>query len=154
MPTWLVWLLVAGLFAGAETASATLVFVMFAGGALAGSIAAALGASIAVQGVIAVLVSIALLAGLRPVLRRHLMRNPLIPSGSDKLVGREAVVLTAVNAYDGRVRLNGGEWSARTDDRQLVLPAGTVVRVVAIEGATAVVTLDPSLGYSSEPGAY
>jgi len=39
----------------------------------------------------------------------------------------------------GRVRLNGAEWSARTVDRSQLIPAGVVVSVVAIDGATAVV---------------
>ncbi len=48
-------------------------------------------------------------------------------------------MLSEVDAHDGRVRLNGGEWSARAFDERQVLPAGTVVRVMKITGATAVV---------------
>jgi membrane protein implicated in regulation of membrane protease activity len=59
-------------------------------------------------------------------------------------------VLNSVNADDGRVRLHGAEWSARTTDRDLVLPPGTVVRVVQIDGATAVVGVDPQLGYADD----
>src|SRR5262245_1619659 len=105
MQAWLVWLIVAGMFAAAETASTTLVFVMFGGGAAAASIAAALGANVVVQGLVAIAVSIALLAGLRPVIRRHMDITPPAIMNSDALVGREAVVLATVNAHDGRVRL-------------------------------------------------
>jgi len=150
MQAWLIWLIVAGMFAAAETASTTLVFVMFGGGAAAASVAAALGANVVVQGLIAIAVSIALLAGLRPVIRRHMVATPPAVTNSDRLVGRDALVLKTVTAHAGLVRLMGGEWTARTADRQLVLPKGAVVRVVEIDGATAVVTLDPDQGYQSE----
>jgi membrane protein implicated in regulation of membrane protease activity len=154
MPAWLVWLIVAGVFAAAETASTTLVFVMFSGGAAAAAVSAALGAPVVLQALIAILASVALLVGVRPIARRHLLADPDIKTGSAALVGREAVVLTAVDAYDGRVRLNGNQWSARTSDRTQVLPAGTVVRVVKIDGATAVVELDANHGYAAESAGF
>ncbi len=64
-------------------------------------------------------------------------------TGPDALVGREAVVLAPVTERDGRVRLNGAEWSARAKDPNQNLPVGTVVSVVGIDGATAVVWQDP-----------
>jgi membrane protein implicated in regulation of membrane protease activity len=82
------------------------------------------------------------------------MRDPLVITGSDRLIGREAVVLSSVDAHDGRVRLNGGEWTARTADRAQVLPPGTVVRVVQIDGATAVVVLDANYGYAGETAIF
>jgi membrane protein implicated in regulation of membrane protease activity len=154
MSDWLIWLIVAGLFAAAETASTTLVFVMFAGGAASGSLVAALGVPVAVQGIVAALVSIALLAAVRPVLRKHLSDAPAAVTGSERLVGKEALVLSVVDAHDGRVRLNGGEWTARAADRSQILPAGTVVRVVKIDGATAVVALDPDYGYAGETATF
>jgi membrane protein implicated in regulation of membrane protease activity len=39
----------------------------------------------------------------------------------------------------GLVKLAGEQWSARTDDAALVLPADADVRVLRIDGATAVV---------------
>lgn len=154
MSAWLIWLIVAGLFAGAETASTTLVFVMFSGGAAAAAGVAALGAPVAVQALVAIVVSAALLAAVRPVVRRHLMSGPAAVTGSDALVGREAIVLRSVDADDGRVRLNGGEWTARTATRGQVLPPGSLVRVVRIVGATAVVELDSHYGYAGESATF
>jgi membrane protein implicated in regulation of membrane protease activity len=147
MSAWLIWLIVAGLFAAAETASTTLVLVMFAGGAASASVVAALGAPAVVQALVAVIASAALLGAVRPVLRRHLSDVPDAPMGTDALVGKDALVLSVVDAYSGRVRLNGGEWTARSADRTQVLPAGTVVRVVKIDGATAVVEIGPDYGF-------
>jgi membrane protein implicated in regulation of membrane protease activity len=139
MADWLLWLIAAGVLAAAEVTSLTFVLIMFAGGALAGALTAAAGGPVLLQVIVAIVATVALLAGVRPVARRHLMSGPQTATGADRLVGQEAIVLSEVNAHDGRVRLDGNEWSARAYDEQQVLPAGTVVRVMKISGATAVV---------------
>jgi membrane protein implicated in regulation of membrane protease activity len=145
MPDWLPWLIAAGAFAAAEAASLTFVLLMFAGGALAGSVTAALGGPVLVQFLVAIGVTLALLGGVRPIAQRHLTAGPPAITGTDALVGQEAVVLDQVDARDGRIRLNGAEWSARSFDDAQVLPVGTVVRVLQISGATALVMPeDPS----------
>jgi membrane protein implicated in regulation of membrane protease activity len=79
----------------------------------------------------------------RPVALRHLHPSAQTISGAAALVGREATVLSVVTRDDGRVRLNGGEWSARSMDPNQELAAGALVTVVAIDGATAVVWQNP-----------
>lgn len=142
MPAWLIWLIIAGGLAAAETMSLTLVLVMFAGGAAAGAITAGFGAPILVQLIVAIVATAALLGVVRPIARRHLIPADPAITGSDQLIGMEAVVLSEVDAQDGRVHLNGGEWSARAYDEDQVLAAGTVVRVMQIQGATALVWQD------------
>jgi membrane protein implicated in regulation of membrane protease activity len=139
MPDWLLWLIAAGVLAAAEATSLTFVLIMFAGGAAAASVTAAVGGPVLVQCIVAIVATVALLGGVRPIARKHLTGGGATITGSEKLVGEEAVVLSEVSARDGRVRLNGGEWSARSYDEAQVLPAGTVVRVMKITGATAVV---------------
>jgi membrane protein implicated in regulation of membrane protease activity len=50
------------------------------------------------------------------------------------------VVLQTVTDHDGRVKLGGETWSARTAPDAAVCLPGQEVRVVAIEGATAIVS--------------
>lgn len=144
MPAWLIWIILAGVLAAAETASLDLVLIMLAGGAGAGAVAAGLGAPVAVQVLVAAVAGLALLAGVRPVARRHLLGRGAVPMGADALVGMAALTLTEVDAHDGRVQLNGGEWSARAYDPTQRIPAGTSVRVMEISGATAIVWEDAS----------
>ena len=145
MPDWLGWLIAAGVLAAAETASLALVLAMASGGALVGAVVAAFGAPLAAQ-VFAAIAGMLLLTWLvRPVMIRHLHPGPAAITGSDGLVGEEAVVLQPVTRHDGRVRLRGGEWSARAADPTQDLPVGTLVTVLAIDGATAVVYHDPML---------
>jgi membrane protein implicated in regulation of membrane protease activity len=144
MPAWLLWLIASGVLAAAEAVTLTLVLLMVAGGAAAGAIVAAFGAPVALQIVVALVATLALLGVVRPIAQRHLIQSDPAITGADALVGMQAVVLSEVDGRDGRIRLNGGEWSARTVDPEQRVPAGTVVRVVQIEGATALVLNDSS----------
>src|SRR5664279_265374 len=143
MSAWLVWLIITGVLAAGETASGAFVLVMMAGGAAAATITATATGSLLLQVIVSIVVTLGLLWLVRPVAIRHLNPGPAAITGSDALVGREAVVLSEVTRDGGRVRLNGSEWSARARDPAQVLPAGTRVSVLAIDGATAVVWLDP-----------
>jgi membrane protein implicated in regulation of membrane protease activity len=60
-------------------------------------------------------------------------------SGTAALVGTEAVVTESVDGSDGRVKLAGEIWSAKSYDGETLLAVGTHVYVVAISGATALV---------------
>src|SRR3954466_7312460 len=124
MPDWLIWLIVAGVLAAAEAASLTFVLIMFAGGALAASLTAAVGGGVLLQCIVATVATLALLGGVRPVARKHLTAGTGATTGSDRLVGEHAIVLREVTAQDGRVRLDGGEWSARAFDERQGPPAG------------------------------
>ena len=139
--SWLAWLGVALILGAIEAASVDFVFLMLAGGALAGSVVAAFDAPFPVQVIAAVGVAAALLLVVRPIAQRHFM----VPLGNGGIgavaqVGRTALVLQTVTEQDGRVKLGGETWSARTASNAAVCLPGQEVRVVAIEGATAIVT--------------
>ena len=83
--------------------------------------------------------SIATVAFLRPIARRHLHMPAALRTGTAALEGTKAVVLQRVDVNGGRVRIGGEEWSARAYMEDQVLEPGTRVEVVKIEGATALV---------------
>lgn len=139
----LAWLALALVLAAIEVATLDLVFVMLAVGALASATAAALGASAPIQVVVAVAVALLLLGVLRPVLVRRVRAGDATLTGAAALVGREARVLETVTETGGRVKLHGEVWSARTAGATASFLPGQPVRVVAIEGATAVVQAAP-----------
>ena len=139
MPAWLIWLIVAGVLAAGETLSLDLVLITLAGGAVAGSLAAAVGLPPAAQVIVAAVVAAGLLLGVRPVARRHLLGHGEVRTGTAALVGMKAEVTAEVDGRSGRIKLNGGEWSARAFDPTQRIPAGATVRVMEIAGATAVV---------------
>ncbi len=141
--SWLAWLGIALALAAVEAATVDFVFIMLAGGALAGAIAAAFGANFVGQVVIALIVAVILLVLVRPLVKRHFIDGELDHGiGASSLVGRHARVIHRVTATDGRVKLNGETWSARTAAGGTPCEPGTEVRVLAIEGATAIVADD------------
>jgi membrane protein implicated in regulation of membrane protease activity len=140
MAAWLLWLIASGLFAIGEVASLDLVLLMFAGGALGGMTAALLGGPVVVQLVAFILVSGVLLGLVRPIAKKHLVdRTPLQIDGVNSLVGRTAKVTKAVDWSGGRIKLGADEWSARTQHSGEAYAIGDTVRILQVDGATAVV---------------
>lgn len=136
---WLVWLIAAGALAAAEVVTLTLVLGMLSIAAVGAALIAALGAPAAAQVAVFAGVAILLLAVVRPIARRHRHMPASIRTGTDALVGKRGTAVTEVTSQGGQVRIGGEVWSARTYDERHVVPAGSVVDIAQIDGATAVV---------------
>ncbi len=140
MPAWLLWLIASGLFAAGETVSLDLVLLMFAGGALGGMAVALLGGPTVLQLVAFIAVSGLLLVLVRPVAKKHLTsRSPLQLDGVDTLIGRTATVTREIGPTGGRIRMGADEWTARSQHGAETFAVGDTVRIMAVDGATAVV---------------
>ena len=140
METWVVWIIIAAVFAAGEIASLSLFLAPFAGGALVAAVVAGVGAGLPLSLAAFILASGVFLLGLRPIAQRHL-RTPIpTRTGTARLVGHDAVVLERVAGEAGTVKLDGEVWSARPYDGDEVLEPGTRVTVVEIQGATALVS--------------
>lgn len=140
MDAWVWWIVAAGVLAVADVLTGgTLILLMMAGGAAAGGLASALGAPPAVSVGVFALVSVACLAVVRPIARRHMRTPRAVRTGVAALVGAEAIVLEIVDGRDGRIKLAGEVWSARSYDGDSAFSVGQRVHVLEIDGATALV---------------
>ncbi|MCW2868983.1 NfeD family protein [Actinacidiphila oryziradicis] len=139
MDSWIGWLIAAVALGIPLVVTAMPEFGMFAVGAVAAAVVAAVGGGIVAQVLVFVIVSVALIAVVRPIANRNAKQKPELRSGIDALKGRQAVVLERVDGRGGRIKLAGEIWSARTLDDDLAFEPGQRVDVVEIEGATAVV---------------
>ncbi len=140
MPAWLLWLIAAGLFGVGEMVSLDLVLLMFAGGALGGMTVALLGGAVAFQLLAFIAVAGVLLGLVRPVARKHLTdKTPLQLDGVETLIGRTATVTRAVDSDGGRIKIGADEWTARSQHGAEAFPIGARVRIMKVDGATAVV---------------
>jgi len=139
MHTWIIWLIIAAVLGTIEIATTTLAFGLLGVAALIAAGAGFLGGDAAVQFGAFVIASGAGLGLARPFAMRHIRHPPLLRTGTAALVGRTGYVLEEVSDHGGRVRIGGEEWSARPYDETLVIPAGTKVDVLQIEGASALV---------------
>ncbi|WP_078843985.1 NfeD family protein [Streptomyces albus] len=115
-------------------------FGMFSVGAVAAAVTQAFfGGGIVAQVLVFVIVSVALIAVVRPLAARSRAATPRTATGVEALTGRQALVLERVDSQGGRIKLAGEVWSARTLDAGQVYEKGQQVDVVEIDGATAVV---------------
>ena len=133
--SWL-WLGAVVLFGAVEAATAGLVSIWFAAGAVAGLIAAGLGAGVAAQVVLFAVVSAAALAVTRPLVRRY-AAGKAVPTNLDRVLGDTGRVTETIdNARSaGAVYVDGKTWTARSDDGA-VIPQGTTVKILRMEGVT------------------
>jgi membrane protein implicated in regulation of membrane protease activity len=142
MDAWVFWLIAAVVFGVGEIATLGFFLAPFAGGALIAALVAAAGAGTAVSWVVFLVVSVVLLAALRPVARRQLRTPPRLRTGSAALVGKTGMVVERIANDEGVgcVRIEGEVWTARAYDDDEVIEAGARVHVLEIKGATALVT--------------
>lgn len=136
---WLIWLIAAAALGVIEFFTLTLAFGLLAGAAVVAAVVAGLGGPWLAQVLAFALAGAAALVIVRPIARQHMSHPPLTREGTDALVGRKAVVLEEVTASSGLIKLSGETWSARALDDDHVIPAGALVDVMEIEGATAIV---------------
>jgi membrane protein implicated in regulation of membrane protease activity len=142
MDPWVLWLIAAVVLAVGEIATMGFFLAPFAAGALAASLASALGAGTAINLIIFLVVSVVALGALRPLARSHKRTPALSRTGTAALVGKHAMVLERIANDEGVgcVRLDGEVWTARAYDEDEVIEQGKRVQVMEIRGATALVS--------------
>jgi membrane protein implicated in regulation of membrane protease activity len=142
MEPWLIWLIAAVVFGVGEIATLSFFLAPFAGGALVAAVLTGLGAGTALGWAAFLIVSLVLLAALRPIARSHRRQPPRLRTGTAALVGTTGMVIERIANDEGVgcVRIGGEVWTARSFDDDEIIEAGKKVQVVEIRGATALVT--------------
>lgn len=127
----------------AEAATAQLVTVWFALGALTALLANIFGADEWLQTVLFVVVSIASLAATRPLVKKLAIRR-IHPTNVDRNIGEVALVTQTIDNLEGKglVKLNGIVWTARSADGSEIAE-GRRVTVESIEGVKLMVRETP-----------
>jgi membrane protein implicated in regulation of membrane protease activity len=142
MAGWVLWAIVACGFGAGEMLTSGFFLAPFAiGGALAAVTDAAVSSEFA-SWLVFVVASLLTLVVVRPIARRHLTSAPAIRTGSAALVGKQALVLERIANHEGVgcIKIDGEVWTARAFDEDRVYEPGTRVEVLAIKGATALVS--------------
>jgi membrane protein implicated in regulation of membrane protease activity len=133
------WLIAGIVLLGTELFTGTFVLVMLGGGALAAAAVASLAYTPTwTNAAIFAAVSLVLLAGVRPLLRRRL--HPALDVGARSPVGASGLVVRRVDREGGQIKLDGELWSARTLEDERVFEPGERVTVMQLSGVTAVVS--------------
>lgn len=135
------WLALLILFSVGEAITVGLTSVWFAVGSLGALLCALAGGNLWLQ--IGVFLA---LSGLSLAMVRPLAKKFLIPgysaTNADRVIGQEAVVTQTIDNLhgQGQVTIAGQTWTARSQG-DTVIPEGTLVRVLRIEGVKVFVTL-------------
>lgn len=122
----------------AEILSQQLISIWFAAGSLAAFIAACLHASSVTQSILFLIVSILLLICTRPIVKKIFQFQ--IENTNSQEIGKVATVIQKIDGENqtGRVRLNGVDWTAISQDGT-VIAVDDSVRVVAVDGSKLIV---------------
>ena len=128
------WLAALVVFAIGEALTVGLTSIWFAVGALGALVASWLDANIWIQIVVFLVLSALSMALIRPFARRVLQPG-YSPTNADRVIGAEAVVTEPIDNLQGTglVNISGQVWSARSQ-HEVPIPAGSLVRVLRIEG--------------------
>jgi membrane protein implicated in regulation of membrane protease activity len=141
MEAWLLWIAAAAVLAAAELLTWGLFLAPFALGVVLAALLAAIGVGFSVSLAAFAVAALVLLLAVRPLVMARWRMPVGLRTGAAALVGSRAVVLERIDyLHAGAVRLNGEVWTARTYGEDEVIEAGTVVHVIEIKGATALVT--------------
>jgi membrane protein implicated in regulation of membrane protease activity len=135
---WIIWLIIAGIFAVAEVFTPGFVLLWFAVGAAAAALLALLGiTSFAAQIIVFLLVSVALVIASRTILVRT-SSGPHLKTGVELMIGQIGTVVENSRGalQEGAVKVSGSVWTAFPVDGEEPLQAGESVTIERVEGNT------------------
>lgn len=139
----IMWIALTIVFAVIEVLTLQVVTIWFAVGSLGAIIANVVNASPLVQLIVFVALSILTLVIARPYLKKF-AKTKLQPTNADVCIGKQAVVTEEINnaLATGQAKIRGAIWTARSAEENTVIPEGSMVTVLAIEGVKLIVTAD------------
>ena len=134
------WLIAAAVLLVLEIMTMGLMTVWFAGGALFGAVAAAVGMSLPVQIGVFLVVSLVLLFLTRPLAQKY-FNNRTVKTNAESLVGNTCIVTETINNLraEGQVTIKGQVWTARSVSEDMILEKDTKVTVRGISGVKLIV---------------
>lgn len=130
----LIWLTLLALFTIGEAVTVGLVSIWFSAGSLAALIVALLNGPLWLQIALFIVVSTLCLLAIRPLAQKY-VNSKVQPTNADRVIGAQATVTEDIDNLQGKgaVNIAGITWSARSE-HDAPIPAGTLVRVLRIEG--------------------
>lgn len=137
----LVWFILFIVFLVAEVVTfGALVSIWFCVGALVAMATAYFGGSLVLQIILFLLVSIGLLLGTRPFIKRY-MRPKVSATNADRILQARGIVTEEINNLKGQgsIKVDGKSWTARNSEGEGIIPLGDEVIVTGIEGVKAMV---------------
>ena len=139
-PAVFVWLVAVIIFLGVEISTVTLTSIWFAAGALAAMLVAMFNGNWIVQVIAFLIVAFGLMYATKPWAKKFIDTKK-VSTNADRAIGEEVRVVERVSNLDqtGRAFVHGMEWTVRTEDDNIVIEKGELVRVLRIAGVKLIV---------------
>ena len=134
----IIWLAVIGSLVIIELLTYGLYFAALAVAAVVPLLLSLLGLDLWVQGLGFLLAAIVALVFVKPITKKLQGEKPERLTNSESLIGKEGLVMEAVDQHSGQVKAWGETWSAKTTTGSI--PEGTKVVIEQIDGATLIVS--------------
>lgn len=143
----MMWIVILVVLVLVELLTMGLTTIWFAGGSLVACILALVGTPLWAQIIAALVVSIILLLTTRPIAVKYFNKDR-VRTNAESLIGHIAIVMSEIDNLQniGLVNVGGQEWSAKSSDDEVKIPAGTVVEILSISGVKLIVR--PSVDHS------
>ena len=139
-PMVFVWLVAVIVFLVVEISTVTLTSIWFAAGALTAMLVAMFNGNMYVQIIAFIIVAMGLLYATKPWSRKFIDTKKE-STNADRAIGKHVRVIERISNLDqtGRVMYNGIDWTARTEDDNIVIEQGELVQVLRIAGVKLIV---------------
>lgn len=139
-PAVFVWLIAIIVFLVVELSTVTLTSIWFAAGALAAMLVAMFNGHLVVQVVAFLIVAFGLLYATKPWSKKFIDTKK-VNTNADRAIGQEVRVAERVSNLDqtGKAIVHGMEWTVRTEDDNIIIERGELVRVLRIAGVKLIV---------------
>ena len=135
-----VWLIAVIIFLSVEISTVTLTSIWFAAGALAAMLVAMFHGHIIVQIIAFLIVAFGLLYFTKPWSKKFIDTKK-VTTNADRAIGQEVRAIERVSNLDqtGKAIVHGMEWTVRTEDDNIIIERGELVRVLRIAGVKLIV---------------
>ena len=139
-PLVFIWLVAVIIFLGVEISTVTLTSIWFAAGALAAMLVAMFNGNLIIQVIAFLIVAFGLLYATKPWSKKFIDTKK-VSTNADRAIGQEVRVLERVSNLDqtGKAIVHGMEWTVRTEDDNIIIEQGELVRVLRIAGVKLIV---------------
>ena len=137
---WVYWLGLFILLMIIELATMGLTTIWFAAGSLAALVLSLFDVALPIQIIVFLVVAVILLIWTRPIAMRYFNQNRT-RTNVESMVGKTALVMKTIDNIhsEGKVNLNGMEWSARASRDTDVYQKDEIVQVIEIQGVKLIV---------------
>lgn len=135
----IIWAALIIVFGVLEAATAQLVSIWFVIGAIAALVATLFDASITVQVIVFIVVTILALIATRPIVKKFVHAKKQ-PTNADRVLNQTGIVIEEINNIKatGQVKVDGKVWSAKSADGSII-PVNEQITIKEISGVKLIV---------------